>query len=121
MTTITIVPESPGAPATKYRAVAGKAQAVGKTAGEALDALTSQLGEDTESGMVLVVQFRRPDAFFTAEQQERLQQLMTRWREARDSGGALPPEEQSELDALVEAELRASAARAAALRRGLAS
>ena len=61
------------------------------------------------------------DAFFTAEQQERLQQLMSRWREARDSGNALPPEEQAELDGLVEAELRASAARAAALRRELAS
>ncbi len=121
MTTITIIPESPGTPTTLYRAVAGKTEAVGKTAGEALDALTSQLGEDAGTGMVLVVQFRRPDAFFTAEQQERLQHLMTRWREARDTGNALPPDEQTELDALVEAELRASAARAAALRRSVVS
>ncbi len=119
MTTITISPESPEAPPTRYRAVAGKAQAVGKTAGEALDALTAQLGE-ADAGMIFVGQYRRPDEFFTAEQQERLQDLMSRWRAACDAGSALPPKEQAELDALVETELRASAARAAALRRGLA-
>jgi hypothetical protein len=118
MTTITIIPECPGSPPTKYRAVAGKAQATGKTAGEALDALTSQLAE-TEGGTLVVIQYRRPDEFFTAEQQDRLQELMTRWRAARDAGGALPPEEQAELDALVQAELRGAAARAAALNRKL--
>ena len=117
MTTITIVSESNGSP-TSYRAVAGKAQAVGKTAGEALDALAAQLGE-ADGGMLLVVRYHRPDVFFTAAQQERLQELMTRWRTARDAGGALPPQEQAELDALVEAELRAATARAAALSRGL--
>src|SRR4051794_20847959 len=117
MTTITIVPESTGSP-PRYRAVAGKAQGVGKTAGEALDALAAQLGEG-DGGMLLVVRYRRPDEFFTAAQQERLQELMTRWRTARDSGSTLPPEEQADLDALVEAELAAATARAAALSRGL--
>src|SRR5690349_8612491 len=117
MTTITIIPESTEAP-TSYRAVAGKAQAVGKTAGEALDALAAQLGE-TNGGMLLVVRCRRPDEFFTAAQQQRLQELMTRWGAARDAGGTLPPQEQAELEALVEAELRAATARAAALSRGL--
>ena len=82
---------------------------------------TSELGEGADSGKALVAQFRRPDVFFTAEQQEQLQHLMARWREARDSGSTLLPKEQAELDALVEVELRASAARAAALRRGLPS
>jgi hypothetical protein len=117
MTTITIVPESPGSP-TGYRAVAGKAQAVGRTAGEALDALAAQLGE-ADGGMLLVVRYRRPDEFFTTAQQERLQELMTAWRAARDAGGTLPPQEQAELEALVEAELRAATARAAALNREL--
>ncbi len=43
MTTITIIPESPGSSPKSYRAVAGKAQAGGKTAGEALDALAARL------------------------------------------------------------------------------
>jgi hypothetical protein len=55
------------------------------------------------------------DAWFTAEQQQRLQELMDRWRTARDSGIRLAPEEQAELDALVEAELRAATARSADL------
>jgi hypothetical protein len=65
------------------------------------------------------VQHRRPDEFFTAEQGQRLQELMGRWRAARDAQTALPPEEQAELDALVQAELRGAAARAAALVREL--
>jgi hypothetical protein len=119
MTTISIVPDSPpGSPPTCFRAVAGKTQAVGKTAGEALDALISQLSQ-ADSGTLVVVQYRRPDSFFTAAQQNHLEELMTRWRAARDAGNALPPQEQAELDALVEAELHAAAARAAALSRGL--
>jgi hypothetical protein len=118
MITNAIVPETPGSPATQYRAVAGKLHSVGKTAGQALDALTSQLGE-AEAGTLLVVQHSRPDQFFTAAQQQRLEHLMTRWRQARDAGTALPPQEQAELDALVEAETRAAAERARALLRGL--
>ncbi len=114
MTTISIMPESTSTGDRTYRAVAGQIQSVGKTPGEALDALTSQLGE-AETGTLLVVQNLRPDRFFTAQQQQRLAELMRRWRAARDAGTALPPEEQAELDALVEAELRGAAARAAAL------
>jgi hypothetical protein len=61
----------------------------------------------------------RPDQFFTAEQQQRLEELMARWRQARDAGLLLPQAEQAELDALVEAELRASMQRAAALVHGI--
>jgi hypothetical protein len=119
MITIAIVPESPGSATTQYRAVAGKLQSVGKTAGQALDALASQLG-DAEAGTLVVVQHARPDQYFTAEQQQRLQELMARWRAARDGGTALPPAEQAELDALVAAELHAATQRARALLQGLA-
>ena len=44
---------------------------------------------------------------------------MDRWRAAREQQAALAPEEQAELDALVAAELRAAAERAAALVREL--
>jgi hypothetical protein len=118
MTTVAILPESRGASGTTYRAVAGKFQSVGKTAGEALDALTSQLSEG-ETGTLVVVQHMRPDHFFTAQQQQRLEELMGRWRTARDNQTVLPPEEQAELDALVAAELQAATQRAAALVREL--
>ncbi|MGH7127094.1 MAG: hypothetical protein ACREJB_13340 [Planctomycetaceae bacterium] len=97
-----------------YRAVAGDKQSVGRTAGEALDGLATQLPED-EAGALVILLTLRPDRFFSAEQQQRLAELMQRWREARDQGRPLPTEEQAELDALVEAETRASADRAAAL------
>ncbi len=118
MTTVAIIPEGPGSPAPAYRAVAGKVQAGGKAGGQALDALAAQLDE-AEAGTLVIVQHRNPDDFFTREQQERLQDLMERWRTARDAGTSLSVEEQAELDALVEAELRGAAARAAALARGL--
>jgi hypothetical protein len=57
----------------------------------------------------------RPDRFFTAEQQKRLEELMARWRIARDAGQPFPPEDQAELDALVLAELQAATERAKAL------
>ena len=61
------------------------------------------------------MQSLRPDRFFTAAQQQRLDTLMARWRALRDQGASLPVDEQAELEALIAAELQASAARAAAL------
>jgi hypothetical protein len=61
------------------------------------------------------MQSQHSDRFFNAVQQQRLADLMERWRTARDQGETLPPDEQSELEALVEAELAASADWAAAL------
>lgn len=40
---------------------------------------------------------------------------MNLWRTARDRGQSLPPEQQAELDRLVEAELKAGTVRTAAL------
>ncbi|MGH2601449.1 MAG: hypothetical protein ACRDJ9_18950, partial [Dehalococcoidia bacterium] len=56
-----------------------------------------------------------PDRFWDAERQQRMAELMDRWREARDAGIALPDPLQEELDALIEGEIRASARRTAAL------
>jgi hypothetical protein len=58
---------------------------------------------------------QQPDRFFSAAQQKRLAELMEKWRLARDEEAPFSAEELSELDALVEAELRASAHRAATL------
>ena len=114
MTKIAIlpIPAEPGA--FSYRAIAGEKHAQGKTAGEALDALTAQLPAD-EASTLVIVQSLRPDHFFTAAQQQHLSTLMGRWQTMRDQGATLPVDEQSELEALIDAELQASAARAAAL------
>ncbi len=114
MTKIAILPEPTESGGVTYRAMAGLRQSVGKTAGAALDALTASLPDDGASTLV-IVQHQRPDEFFTAAQQARLQELLTRWRAARDAGAALPPAEQAELDALTELEVRAAGQRATAL------
>lgn len=75
---------------------------------------TAQLSED-EASALIIVQSLRPDRFFNATQQQRLVELVGRWRMARDKGKSLPTAQQVELEALVEAELRAATDRAAAL------
>ena len=109
MTTITILPEK----SDSYRAVAGDKESTGRTAGEALDALASQL-EDEESGTLVIVQNRKADEFFDAAQQTRLTELM-RLRGVR----TLSPEEEGELERLIEAELAGARERAEALLRQL--
>ena len=118
MTTIAILPEPTGSGQVAYRAISGKRQFFGKTAGEALDALRASLPDKDASTLVLV-QHHSPDQFFTAQEQVRLGELMARWRAGRDAGTVLPPAEQAELDALVDAELRAARERTAALLRDL--
>lgn len=114
MTKVTILPVTDTSGERSYRAIAGDKQSVGKTAGQALDALIIQLGE-TEFSALLVIQSFRPDQFFNAAQQKRLSELMELWRDARDRGRLLAPEQQAELDRLVEAELAAATARTTAL------
>ncbi|MCD8485672.1 MAG: hypothetical protein LRZ84_02700 [Desertifilum sp.] len=114
MTTVAILPVSDASGQKSYRAVAGDKQSTGKTAGEALDALTVQL-EGSEFATLLIIQSFRPDWFFSAEQQQRLSELMDLWRTARDRGESFPSEQQAELDSLVKAELKAATARTAAL------
>lgn len=114
MTKVAILPVPTEQGAFSYQAVAGNKRSQGATAGEALDALTAQLSE-AESRTMVIVQSGRPDQFFGAPEHQRLGDLMVRWRSAQDQGQALPANELAELNALVEAELLASAARAAAL------
>lgn len=114
MTRVAILPVPTEKGDISYRAVAGDKHSQGKTAGEALDALTAQLSEE-EASTLVIVQSLRPDRFFNAAQQQRLAELMGRWRAARDRGETLPDDERAELEALVETELRAAAIRAAAL------
>ena len=109
-----ILPETPGSPSTRFRAVARTAESTGDTPGAALDALTQQVGE-SETGTMVVIQELRPDQFFTAAQQNRLGELMALWRAARDAGTALAPEQQAELESLVDAELEGATRRAAAM------
>jgi hypothetical protein len=93
----------------------------------ALDALTErldarhrvsiQVGRGTTP---VIVQPNQSDPFFSAEQQRRLEDLMTRWRNARDGNGRFTLQEQAELDSLAETELRAARERALAMINGLA-
>jgi hypothetical protein len=114
MTKVIILPIPTEKGKVSYRAVAGDRQSHGRTAGEALDALTTQLSED-EANTLVIVQSLRPDRFFDAAQRQRLGELMERWHTERDKGQTLPADVQTELEALVEAELRAVAVRAATL------
>jgi hypothetical protein len=115
MTMIAIFPES-FPEGTSYRAVAGQRQSRGRTPGEALDTLTEQLSEQ-ESGTLIVMQPMRPDQFFTEVQRQRLEELMDRWRRARDGHLTFAAEEQAELDALVAAEVEAATKRTRAMLR----
>lgn len=113
MTAATILPVPTEKGGILYRGVAGDKLSEGSTVGEALDALKAQLPEDEPS--VVIVQSLRPDQFFDAAQQRRLAELMGDKSAALHQGTALGPQEQTELDALIEAELSASANRAAML------
>lgn len=95
----------------RYWAIANNKQSFGKTAGEALDSLTNQFEQETNT--IVVVQNRRPDVFFTEAQQQRLSELMAQWRMLRDQKLELESDEQDELESLIEAELQASSERAA--------
>jgi hypothetical protein len=120
MTTVSIVRDPGSDNGAAYYAASGECQAVGASPGAALDALAAQLGEARTGTMVVVQQFR-PDEFFSARQQRRLEELMSQWRVARDQGGTLSADEQAELDELVEVELAAAAKRAESFADTLAS
>jgi hypothetical protein len=118
MTRVTISRQTADPKDPTYRAAAGPLQTVGRTAGEAVDALAAQLPED-QAGTLIIVRDLRPDRYFTEEQRQRLGELMARWRSARDAGAALPEAEQTELERLVDEEVRAAGKRAAELLREL--
>ena len=114
MTTVAILPVFNTNGEKSYRAIAGDRQSVGTTAGQALDGLTTLLGE-TNFSALLIIQSFNPDELFTAEQQKQLSELMNLWRAARDRGETLSSQQQAELESLVEAELKAATFRTSAL------
>ena len=120
MTKVGLIQETANATESAFRAVTVGKQGAGRTAGEALDALASQLKDD-ETDTLIVVRSIGPDQFFTSAQRQRLEHLMQSWRSARDSGTAFPAAEQAELEALIDAEVHATAERAAAIARELGS
>jgi hypothetical protein len=118
MTIIEIVEEQSQDQTRSYRAIGGDQQATGSTPGQALDTLDRMLavqGDTGEGEMLVVVQRFRPDSFFTAQQQARLQELVQRFHDAGDDRHALSPEEQQELEQLVDAEWQAAIERGSAL------
>ena len=87
----------------RFRAIAGHRQSLGRTMGEALDALTAEWGDSIQETVVLIQRFQ-PDQYFTQAQYDRMQALL-------DRRSALTPEERRELEALIDAEVDATVAR----------
>src|SRR5712691_3871219 len=109
MTSIAMRTENSQAGAPRFRAVAGNRQSVGRTMGEALDALTADWDDDILETAVFI-QRLQPDAYFTAAQYHRMQELLTR-------RATLTAEEHVELETLIDAELDATVARTESLMR----
>jgi hypothetical protein len=114
MTAISILPIIDETGQHHYRASSGDRQSIGKTPGEALDAIVAQFGQPSLPFLLLIPNFQ-PDPFFTAQQQQRLTQLMTAWKQARDAAEDFPEDLKAELNKLVEAELLASRDRLSAM------
>jgi hypothetical protein len=87
----------------RFCAVAGDRQSVGRTMGEALDALTADWGDEIQGAVVLIPRFG-PDEYFTGEQYRQMQELLSR-------RASLTAEERKELEALIDAELDGTVAR----------
>ena len=77
--------------------------------GEALDALTADWGDDIQETAVFI-QRLQPDAYFTAVQYCRMQELLAH-------RATLTAEERAELEILIDAELDATVARTESLMR----
>src|SRR5580692_5222040 len=100
-TAIRIEAEQKESSDARFHAISGSHRSVGRTAGEALDALlATEVGRDVESSAILIQRFV-PDAYFTLAQYDRLQELLAH----RES---LPEGDSAELDALIDAELEAT-------------
>jgi hypothetical protein len=107
MTTVTIRTARPTQDDSRFIARAGNLRGVGRTMGEALDALAAQWGELKETVPVIIQHFGS-DRFFTQAQYDRMQELRARI-------GMLSSDEQAELESLINAELDATIARLDAL------
>jgi hypothetical protein len=114
MTKVAVYHDSADLELMSYRAVSGRKQAMGRTAGEALDALASQLPQE-ETGTLVIVRNLGPDQFFSAEQRSRLDELTELRRKAIAANSRLTAHDEAKLEQLVDAELRAATRRATAL------
>jgi len=103
MTAIAIRTEEKETGEHRFRAIAGNRQSIGRTMGEALDALTAEWGDSIHETVVLIQRFQ-PDEYFTQAQYDRMQALLARRT-------ALTPKERAELEALLDAEGDATVAR----------
>jgi hypothetical protein len=112
--TVTILPVPNTEGELSYHAVSGNKSSLGKTPGEALDAISVHLSDD-QVGTLVVIQSFRPDRFFSDSEQRRLSELMERRSRLDQQCGGMSESEQAELEALIEAEVRAAGKRAAAL------
>src|SRR3954462_2774551 len=119
MNKVAVYHESSDPESMPYRAVSVGNQAMGRTAGEALDALASQLPRD-ETDTLVLVRSLSPDRFFGAEQRSRLGTLMASRRGASTGNSPLTTQEEAELEQPVDAEVRAATDRARALFHDLA-
>jgi len=106
MTAVSIHKEIDGASGC-FRAVAGSHQSLGRTPGEALDSLLADEKLGVDSSMILIQRFV-PDSYFTQAQYDQMKALLDR----RDS---LTPEENAQLDSLIDAELEATISRSQSL------
>ena len=103
MTAIAIRSDQKETGERQFRAIAGDRQSLGRTRGEALDALTAEWGDSVQETVVLIQRFQ-PDQYFTQAQYDRMQTLLAR-------RPTLTPEERTELEALIDAEVDATVAR----------
>jgi len=114
MTKVAVYHESVDPESMPFRAVSGRNQARGRTAGEALDALAAQLPQE-DADTLVIVRNMCPDRFFSAGQRRRLEELMALRREAIAANSLLTAQQEAELQQLVDAEVRATTDRARAL------
>lgn len=116
MTTVTIAHEPANGMESRFRASSLGREAVGRTAGQALDALTADL-DLTANGSTVIIIDARADEFFTADQQRRMMELKLRHRAALDGGPPMPPAELAELQDLALTETEGAGLRTEAILR----
>lgn len=103
MTAIAIRTDQKETGERRFRAIAGNRQSLGRTMGEALDALTAEWGDNVQETVVLIQRFQ-PDQYFTQAQYDRMQVLFAR-------RPTLTSEERTELEALIDTEVDATITR----------
>jgi hypothetical protein len=118
MTQVTLIHDAADPETMPYRAVAGKIQAMGRTAGEAIDALTARM-EPENAQTLVIVRNLSGDRYFTDEQRQRMERLISQHKRSLEGHAAWTRDDEAELIRLVDAELKAATERAEALCREL--